>query len=578
MGGPVGLFGLLLGLAISLAAVGVGTGDAIDLIPVSIRLARVPVLVLAASIGAAVLFSLTGRWAPVPTRRRRSHWLLALPMVIVAAWSGRVSPTLAFGILSLGAFLVATTTPDGSLAITRSRPGLAVAGVLSIAPLSVAAYYRPTRVGLLAVVAWMVMAVAVFFLRRRRLPDTLSILAPAAGWALVSGTLLAVVFESTSFASIAAWTMVATQFFAAILLFISEDKATARALAVALCLLTVGPSAVMAARTPPWPAEQSDDPWKAVSLEGLNIAEVEIFRDTYIPRDFLPTREGGWFMPRFFRYDNSQLAQACDKYCILALGSSTTEGIDDQIGSSWPEQLERRLNRDRDPAAYRVVNAGLGGATGLEMVYALKRRLYRMHPDAVIVDFGVGDAQTEIGGFSQAEIFAFAQAYNAGRRAEDTVLTPRAEARPIADTPSTPARAVEALGAYLGEPTADEMRRETTQVWFSLRRNLRAVITIPSFVRQARELAELARTLDFDLMILVEPSREPELSSRYLQILRLIAAEEGIAYLNGDNVLSACAPDRETLFIDESHPTIEGYQCLANAVATKMHGLGWASP
>lgn len=79
---------------------------------------------------------------------------------------------------------------------------------------------------------------------------------------------------------------------------------------------------------------------------------------------------------------------AADKPVIVCYGDSITAGYGVQPGESYPDDLQRHL--DRRGYNYKVVNMGTSGATTKDAVARLQGVL-RANPAVVIVEFGGND-------------------------------------------------------------------------------------------------------------------------------------------------------------------------------------------
>jgi acyl-CoA thioesterase-1 len=81
-------------------------------------------------------------------------------------------------------------------------------------------------------------------------------------------------------------------------------------------------------------------------------------------------------------------ALAADRPLIVCFGDSITAGLGLQSGQSYPDALERDLNRLG--YHYTVNNQGTSGATTKDAVASL-RSILLLHPEVVIVEFGGND-------------------------------------------------------------------------------------------------------------------------------------------------------------------------------------------
>jgi len=79
---------------------------------------------------------------------------------------------------------------------------------------------------------------------------------------------------------------------------------------------------------------------------------------------------------------------AADRPVIVCYGDSITAGLGLHQGESYPDDLQRHL--DRRGYHYKVVNMGTNGATTKDAV-ARVQEVLRAHPSVVIVEFGGND-------------------------------------------------------------------------------------------------------------------------------------------------------------------------------------------
>ncbi len=79
---------------------------------------------------------------------------------------------------------------------------------------------------------------------------------------------------------------------------------------------------------------------------------------------------------------------AADRPVLVCYGDSITAGYGLQTGQSFPDALQRDL--DRRGYHYKVTNQGTSGATTKDAVAGL-RTILQLHPEVVIVEFGGND-------------------------------------------------------------------------------------------------------------------------------------------------------------------------------------------
>jgi acyl-CoA thioesterase-1 len=79
---------------------------------------------------------------------------------------------------------------------------------------------------------------------------------------------------------------------------------------------------------------------------------------------------------------------AADRPILVCFGDSITAGYGLETGQSFPDALQRDL--DRRGYHYKVINQGTSGATTKDAVAAL-RSILLLHPQIVLVEFGGND-------------------------------------------------------------------------------------------------------------------------------------------------------------------------------------------
>jgi lysophospholipase L1-like esterase len=76
-------------------------------------------------------------------------------------------------------------------------------------------------------------------------------------------------------------------------------------------------------------------------------------------------------------------------YSVLALGESSTMGIEVPDHRTWPEQLNVLLRQDKIDS--RVLNAGIGGINSAQMLRLYNQELHATHPKLIIYYAGRND-------------------------------------------------------------------------------------------------------------------------------------------------------------------------------------------
>jgi acyl-CoA thioesterase I len=80
--------------------------------------------------------------------------------------------------------------------------------------------------------------------------------------------------------------------------------------------------------------------------------------------------------------------RAADEPLLICYGDSITAGYGLQMGQSYPDALQKLLNRNG--FHYKVMNRGTSGATTKDAVAGL-RSILQLHPAIVVVEFGGND-------------------------------------------------------------------------------------------------------------------------------------------------------------------------------------------
>jgi hypothetical protein len=110
---------------------------------------------------------------------------------------------------------------------------------------------------------------------------------------------------------------------------------------------------------------------------------------------------------------NSYEVNGQEYFTILAFGESTTANNQNGQGS-WPEELEKVLNRRSMTTRFRVFNEGIPGTTTELILSDLQENIARYRPDMVITMMGINDPQftafyhdgpAEVGDLKLAKLF-----------------------------------------------------------------------------------------------------------------------------------------------------------------------------
>lgn len=113
-----------------------------------------------------------------------------------------------------------------------------------------------------------------------------------------------------------------------------------------------------------------------------------------IPGAVGPGGEGAQSINRLgFRGEEISREKSEGTFRILALGGSTTYGVEVHNDETWPAILQAELNCDRFSSFDRVevVNAGVCGYLSDHHLFRLRRELLELRPDMIIVMSGLND-------------------------------------------------------------------------------------------------------------------------------------------------------------------------------------------
>ena len=87
-------------------------------------------------------------------------------------------------------------------------------------------------------------------------------------------------------------------------------------------------------------------------------------------------------------FRGAELAPDGTRTRILAVGDSTTFGLEVNDEQAWPAQLQAILNAGEEGADYEVANAGVMGYSVLQSLRFLHKRGFDLAPDVVVVTSG----------------------------------------------------------------------------------------------------------------------------------------------------------------------------------------------
>jgi lysophospholipase L1-like esterase len=248
-----------------------------------------------------------------------------------------------------------------------------------------------------------------------------------------------------------------------------------------------------------------------------------------------------------------------DRFTVLCAGDSTTFGWLVEDGEDFPAQLSRRLQGRGGRAL--AINGGVPSYTSAQVLWKLREDLPRIEPDVVIVTMPWNDMW-----------------YSSFSPWTPDILVPRLPApwrmwllqrsaffRTVASPPvAAPAvdrSSPDALGVFATNLSAvvDRVRATGAVVVFQTPPfDLDHVK--PGGVRFAPTGLEWGR----DFLV--------DVAGRYVQRFRTVAAERDVALV--ESPLSIQDLHQEALFVDEIHPTGEGYGLIATTLLRTLESQG----
>ena len=86
-----------------------------------------------------------------------------------------------------------------------------------------------------------------------------------------------------------------------------------------------------------------------------------------------------------------EISITTEKFRIVGLGDSFTEGTGVKADSTWLKQMERNLNSVRGNQLVETVNAGIGGSDPVYEYMLLNNKLLAYNPDLVIMSINASD-------------------------------------------------------------------------------------------------------------------------------------------------------------------------------------------
>lgn len=265
-----------------------------------------------------------------------------------------------------------------------------------------------------------------------------------------------------------------------------------------------------------------------------------------------------WFAWHEFRGRRATLTPPPGRVRIVALGSSSTWGfgLPDGSGDDWPARLETNLHeRGHD---VEVLNAGVPGGVADTLFLYLEHVLVHYRPNIVTLSLTHNDAY-ELTQLDTRRWLEFQADVSPTRRLMRMILLTREK--------------VDGRGKLVN------LRREfgtgpesSSEIWRRLGNHEVSPAPVARFEAAMRRFATLARDHGIRLIFVQEPLRSdrPFLwKDEFRAVMERVGAEYDFPIARPQERLRAVA-NNDTLFVDDVHPTGEGYRIVADAMADAL--------
>lgn len=265
-----------------------------------------------------------------------------------------------------------------------------------------------------------------------------------------------------------------------------------------------------------------------------------------------------WFAWHEFRGEKASLEPPPDRIRIIALGSSSTWGfaLSDRAAADWPNRLESIL--ETAGRHVDVLNAGVPGGVAETLYLYFEQVLVHYRPDIVALSLTHNDAYE----LTQLDIHRWLEV-----AAESSPLRRLLRLPALAREKSAGKTRLLRLRDRFGESSAT-----TAEVWRDLGFREEPPAPVARFESVMRRFAEFAKEHGIRLVFVHEPLRADRhfiWKDEFRSVMDRVGAEYGFTVAKPQERLSTI-PNHNTIFVDDVHPTAEGYAIVAEAIADAL--------
>lgn len=262
------------------------------------------------------------------------------------------------------------------------------------------------------------------------------------------------------------------------------------------------------------------------------------------------------------------------KYRIVVFGDSIAYGEDLLHSQSYPHVLSCLLNSEGSATHITVINSGIRGCTSVQALDWLDAAVLRYKPHLVLLAFGLNDGKLGDWPLERIRERAMFQGMTLVGRLDELLrnhchlyLTLKVRMRRLLRGRGYVRRVAQpsAFGPRVSQEGFATAQRELVR---RIQHRSGAVIclltTTPVDERSSRELAPTVFAW------------QQEIYQRYNEIIRHIAAEEGVYLIDLASTVGALGPGRITSLLQDDgvHLTAEGERVVAEHVAHALQHMG----